>query len=53
MTGIDEQPEGPGPFFRITVLHVRSCTTVHIAQCALSCEKMITGDEYPNSVNRP
>jgi|GEM_PF-4803965 len=51
--GFEQQPEGPGPFFHRAALHFRSCTTVHIAQCALPCEKMSAGDGHCNRVNRP
>ncbi len=37
------QPEGTGPFSRGTALHFTHVQQVHIAQCALSREKMAAG----------
>jgi hypothetical protein len=47
------QPEGPGPFFRLTALSVVRLGALNFSPSALSAEKWATGSNASDSVNRP
>jgi hypothetical protein len=53
MAVFEGQSKGQGLYIPMTVLHFRLCTSVHRAQCALSCGYIASCDEYFISVNRP